>query len=121
MDTYSNHKIPSYFMSFIPLVLIVFSLVSCTVLKDIYEERQAEKNSLIVGGDTTLYKSYKDTSSDEIIEVGTMVIKTGGCRKSYVEEGKMMCPIKGVYSSKEGWVLEYTLLRFEDYLPGEGD
>ena len=91
--------------------------MSCNLFEKADQEGGINKNSYIVGLDTTLYKSIDDALNSELIEVGTLVEKTGKCRESLIKEGENLCPIIIVYSQKEGWVFEYALVRFEEYLP----
>jgi hypothetical protein len=98
-------------------VLIIISLVSCNFLDNSNQEWEMDKNSYIVGFDTSLYRAIDDDSNAETIEVGTLVEKTGKCRESQIKDDGILCPIKTVHSSRKGWIFEYALVEFDEYLP----
>ena len=113
-------KKPSHVLLFtLLLASISILLLGCSVIKDIYEKREAKVNPLIVSMDTSLYRAIDDPESAELIEVGTLVIRTGKCREGAAEENEMLCPIKTVHSDRRGWVADFTLLKFKDFLPAD--
>lgn len=102
------------------LVLTLILFASCQGFTQTSDIEENLEDYWIVSGVARLYQSRNDISTYEIID-DLWVIKTGRCRKSNAIEGEILCPIKGVYTDQEGWVLEYFLIEFEDYLPHEKD
>ena len=102
------------------LVLFIFLITSCHGFNQSSGIEDNFEDYWIVSGVARLYQSRNDISTYEIID-DLWVIKTGRCRKSNAIEGEILCPVKGIYTDQEGWVLEYFLIEFEDYLPHEQD
>lgn len=109
-----------YFGGFIMLVIVFSSLASCNLFDRFTETGKDYENSWIVSGVARLYKSLDDISTYEMID-DLWVKKIGKCRKSKALESEILCPVKGIYTDQKGWVLEYYLIKFEDYLPGSKD
>lgn len=109
------------FSILIAFIFIIISLVSCNLLSRDESSWEKYKNSYVIGGNTRLYQDIDDASQSEIIEVGTPVRKTRRCRESPIANGEVLCYVKLIFSDKEGWVLEYDLVKFEDYLPANED
>ena len=114
-------KVLKVFLVFIALIFIIISLVSCNLLRKNESAWEKYKGTYVTGGNTKLYQSLKDPFHSEIIEVGTPVKITGRCRKSSIENGEVLCPIQFIHSEKEGWIIKYDLVAFEDYLPANED
>lgn len=110
-----SHK-AGYSLLFVTLILIA----GCQVFSQSSDIEENFDDYWIVSGVARLYQSRNDISTYEIID-DLWVIKTGRCRKSNAMEGEILCPVKGIYTDHEGWVLEYFLIEFEDYLPHEQD
>jgi len=108
-----SHKV-GYALLFVTLILIA----GCQVLNQSSDIKEIFEDHWIVSGVARLYQSRNDISNYEIID-DLWVTKTGRCRKSNAMEGETLCPVKGIYTDQEGWVLEYFLIEFEDYLPHE--
>jgi hypothetical protein len=115
-ERYPKHVLTILF-GFIIFMFIVFSIQGCDVIKEFKFDYDVEHNPMIIGGDTAFYQSVDDSDYFETLGVETMVVLTGRCRESAAVPGEIRCPIRTVYTSKEGWVIKESLLKFEDYLP----
>lgn len=104
-------------LGLVVLCLLAVSIAGCSLIEKFTDPLAVEKNSLIIIPGSGLYKSLEDSESYETLEDEALVRKTGRCRESKAMPGEILCPIKGVYSDIEAWVLEYTLVEFMDYLP----
>jgi len=98
--------------------IILFSLLSSCSISDRFTDADAiVENSMMVQPGSGIFESLKDSESFDPLYDGLWVNKTGRCRESKVNDGEVMCPVKGIYEDIEGWVFEYALIKFEDYLP----
>ena len=105
------------FIGSIVFILLIFSLGGCNILEKFSDSDPKVEDSLMVQPGSGIYESLKDTESYDPLYDGLWVKKTGRCRESKANDDEVMCPVKGIYVDKAGWVFEYALIEFMDYLP----